>query len=256
MLMVADLDSSLQGLTILQQEAATGKSLNQPSDNPSGTAEVLTLNAQLGRFQQYSSNISDGQSWLNTTDSTLGSVVTALDKVQTDVLSGANSSAQDPTSDQALSQEVLSIKQEILGLAGTTYNNRPIFSGTYGTPPYPLASAGASLAAPGTPSVATTITAGTNDTLTYNLGGPAASLTVPPGTYTPAQLATAVQTASGGNLSATLSRGRRDGAHRDLAKCRLGPPGNGWGRRFCARLFDHPNLQGQRCRGGSSELFL
>jgi flagellar hook-associated protein 3 FlgL len=36
-----------------------------------------------------------------------------------------------------LSQEVLSIKQQILGLASSTYNDRPIFSGTYGVPPYP-----------------------------------------------------------------------------------------------------------------------
>jgi len=206
-LMVSNLESSLQNLTVLQEEASTGKSLNQPSDNPSGTAEVLTLNAQLGRFQQYSSNISDGQSWLNTADSALGSVVTALNRVQTDVLTGANATAQDPTSDQALSQDVLSMKQEILSLAATTYNNRPVFSGTYGTSAYPLASAGASLTAANNPAASTTITAGANDTLTYNLGGTAESLTIAAGTYTPAQLAAAVQTAAGGNLSAVLGPG-------------------------------------------------
>jgi flagellar hook-associated protein 3 FlgL len=140
-LMVADLQSGLSQLTQLQEEAATGKAINQPSDNPAGTSEVLSLNAQLGRFQQYSSNISDGQSWLNTADTTLGSVVKALDQVQTDVLSGANGSAQSAGGNQALSQEVLSIKQQILSLASSTYNNRPIFSGTYGVSPYPQGSA-------------------------------------------------------------------------------------------------------------------
>jgi flagellar hook-associated protein 3 FlgL len=135
--MVGDLESSLGNLTQLQQEAATGKSLNQPSDNPAGTSEVLALNAQIGRFQQYAANITDGQSWLGTADTSLGSVVKALNQVQTDVLSGANSSAQTSAGDQALSQEVLSLKQEILGLAGTTYNRRQIFSGTYGASPYP-----------------------------------------------------------------------------------------------------------------------
>ncbi|MGC8625974.1 MAG: flagellar hook-associated protein FlgL [Acidimicrobiales bacterium] len=144
MLMVADLESSLSNLTELQQEAASGKSLNQPSDNPVGTAEVLSLNAQIGRFQQYSANISDGQSWLNTADSTLGSVIKALDQVQTDVLSGANASSQDSTSLQALSQQVLATKQQVIGLANTTYNNRYIFSGTYGISPYPQATAGVS----------------------------------------------------------------------------------------------------------------
>lgn len=137
MLMVADLQTSLGNLTALQQQAATGKSINQPSDNPSGTSEVLALNAQLGRFQQYSSNISDGQAWLNTADSALGSVVKGLQQVQTDVLSGANASAQDSTGGQALSQEVQAIKAQLLGLSGTTYNNRAVFSGTYGTDPFP-----------------------------------------------------------------------------------------------------------------------
>ncbi|MGH9104409.1 MAG: hypothetical protein ACRDZX_00960 [Acidimicrobiales bacterium] len=137
LLMVADLQTSLANLTQLQQEAATGKSLNQPSDNPSGTSEVLNFNVQAGRFQQYASNITDGQSWLNTADSALGSVVKTLDQVQTDVLSGANASASDATANQALAQDVLAAKADILGVTGTSYNNRPIFSGTYGTAPYP-----------------------------------------------------------------------------------------------------------------------
>lgn len=141
LLMVADLQTSLQGLTQLQQEAATGKAINQPSDDPSGTSQVLSLNTQLGRFQQYSSNISDGQSWLNTADSAIGSVVKALNQVQTDVLQGANGAASSAAANQALSQQVLAIKQQIMGAAGTTYNGRPIFSGTYGTAPFPQGSA-------------------------------------------------------------------------------------------------------------------
>lgn len=141
LLMVNDLGSSLTNLTNLQQEAATGLSINEPSDNPAGTSEVLALNAQLGRFQQYTSNISDGTGWLDTASTTLGSVVKALDQVQTDVLSGANASASDGDSDQALASDVLSIKQQLLGYAGTTYNNQPIFSGSYGTNPYPQGSA-------------------------------------------------------------------------------------------------------------------
>jgi flagellin-like hook-associated protein FlgL len=55
----------------------------------------------------------------------------------THVLPGANASASDASDREALSSDVFSIKQEILGYAGTTYNNKPVFSGTYGTSPYP-----------------------------------------------------------------------------------------------------------------------
>lgn len=141
MRMVTDLESDLTNLTNLQEQAASGKAINQPSDNPTGTSEVLSMNAQIGRFQQYSTNAGDGLSWLGTASSALNSVTEALNQVQTDVLSGANASASDLADDQALSENVLSIKQEILGLANTTYNDRPVFSGTYGTSPYPQGSA-------------------------------------------------------------------------------------------------------------------
>ena len=53
----------------------------------------------------------------------------------------------------------------------------------------------------------TTITAGSNDAMTYSVDGVTKTLTLPPGTYTPAQLALAVQAASGGNLDATIDGG-------------------------------------------------
>ena len=51
-----------------------------------------------------------------------------------------------------------------------------------------------------------TITTGTNDTITYYLNGSAtaSSLTIPGGTYTPQQLATAIANASGGSLQAEI----------------------------------------------------
>jgi len=135
--MVNDLQVNLTNLVNLQEQAASGKSLVQPSDNPVGTSEVLSLNTQIGLFQQYSTNAQDGLSWLGTATSALGSVTDALNQVQSDVLSGANASANDAASNGALSADVQAIKQEILGYAATTYNNRSVFSGTYGTTPYP-----------------------------------------------------------------------------------------------------------------------
>jgi flagellar hook-associated protein 3 FlgL len=135
--MVGDLQLDLTNLTNLQEQAASGLSLTQPSDNPTGTSQVLTFNSQIGRFQQYASNAGDGLSWLGTATTALGSVSSALNQVQTDVLSGANASASDTTSRAALASDVTQIKQELLGLAGTSYNNRPVFSGTLGTAPYP-----------------------------------------------------------------------------------------------------------------------
>jgi hypothetical protein len=95
MLMVSDMESDLSGLTLLQEQAASGKALNQPSDNPTGTSEVLSMNSQIGRYQQYATNAGDGLSRLQTASGALNSVTEALNQVQTEVLSGANASASD-----------------------------------------------------------------------------------------------------------------------------------------------------------------
>ncbi|HUC13799.1 MAG TPA: hypothetical protein VMS00_05040 [Acidimicrobiales bacterium] len=128
------------GITLLKEQAASGKAFNHPSDNPTGTSEVLSMNAQIGRFQQYATNAGDGLSRLQTASGALNSVTEALRQVQTDVLSGANAAASDASDRHALSADVLSIKQTILGYAGTIHNKKPVFSGTYGTTPYPQGS--------------------------------------------------------------------------------------------------------------------
>lgn len=67
------------------------------------------------------------------------------------------------------------------------------------------ASSGASLTGTSAPSSSTTISSA-NDTLTYSIDGATPkTITVPAGTYTVAQLATAVSGASGGDLSATVN---------------------------------------------------
>ena len=54
------------------------------------------------------------------------------------------------------------------------------------------------------PATSTIITS-SNDILNYTLGSSSETLTIPAGSYSPAALATAVQAASGGNLTATIN---------------------------------------------------
>jgi flagellar hook-associated protein 2 len=67
------------------------------------------------------------------------------------------------------------------------------------------ASAGAAVTSTGAPATSTTITSGTNDSLTYDLDGQSGSLTIAAGSYNVTQLAAAVQTASNGALTASVN---------------------------------------------------
>ncbi len=140
--LVNQLDGAMNQLQQTEIQTATGKAINQPSDNPAGTATALTLNSQIGRYTQYAANATDGQSWLSATDSTLSDVSTALQQVQTSLETGANTSAQDSTTLAGLAADVTTIKQGLLTSANSSYAGSPLFSGTWGTQAYANAATG------------------------------------------------------------------------------------------------------------------
>ena len=123
------LQSSLSTLSTLQSQASTGKKLTKPSDSPVDIGQSLHLRASLNRNTQLAANISDAEGWLGTTDSTLGSVVTQLQQVHTLVLQAVNGS-NDQNAKDALANQIDQIRQQLIGLANTQYNNRLLFGGT------------------------------------------------------------------------------------------------------------------------------
>ena len=125
-------DQALQAS--LQEQLATGLSINAPSDNPAGAAQVLRLGAGIARAAQYQANAGDGAAWLSTGTSTLNSVASALQSVQqaVETVSGVALTGN-PAALQSIAGQVSSAAAQILQLANTTYNGQPIFAGTGNT---------------------------------------------------------------------------------------------------------------------------
>ena len=118
-------------------ELATGSSINKPSDNPEGAAQLIKisdLSSQLDSFQRSVSAIS-GQ--FSTADSTLSSVVTVLQRAITLGTEGANGTLSD-TDRQAITVELQGIQSQLLSLANTSYQGQYIFSGTSTSQPFVL----------------------------------------------------------------------------------------------------------------------
>jgi flagellar hook-associated protein 3 FlgL len=124
-----DLAQTFSKLTDLQDEAASLKKLRKPSDSPSDTVSAMQLNSSINRNTQYSTNLNDATAWLGAADSTLQSITTQLQRVNTLLVQAANGSA-DSTSQNAIASEIDSIRQGLIGLANTQQGNRPLFGGT------------------------------------------------------------------------------------------------------------------------------
>jgi len=118
------------------QQLASGRRVNAPSDDPAAEATMIGLQAQAMDNDQFTRNISGVQQQLNTADSTLNSVVTALTRASTLGVQGANGtmSAADRA---AIANDVQGIKDQVLSLANTSFHGNYLFSGTVANkPPY------------------------------------------------------------------------------------------------------------------------
>lgn len=126
---LAGLQAGLGRLSQIQEQLSTGRIINRPSDDPSGTTSAMRLRTSLAQQRQYSRNADDGQGWLNQTDGTLASVGDQVRRAHDLALQGANSGAVGGQARIALATEVDQIREGLLATANTTYLGRPIFGG-------------------------------------------------------------------------------------------------------------------------------
>ena len=116
-------------LATLEQEASTGLSILQPSDNPAGEMEVLAGQAQSNQLDTYQQNISDAQAMLNSSVSTLTQVSNLLTQAKDLGLQGSNS-GNTSSAYQAMASQVNSILNEVVQLANTQQNGQYLYGGT------------------------------------------------------------------------------------------------------------------------------
>jgi flagellar hook-associated protein 3 FlgL len=120
------------------EELATGRSVNMPSDNPSAAAADVQNQALQGQNDQYLQNTTNLEGTLQTADSALSSVVTALNQAISLGVQGGNGGVS-PAQQQAIAQQVQSIQSQVVQLANASYQGSYIFGGTTTqTPPFAL----------------------------------------------------------------------------------------------------------------------
>jgi len=129
---VATMQQQTQKLLQTQQQLSTGMRILTPADDPVAAAQALQLTQAQAINTQYATNMGTAGDSLALEDTTLGSITSLLQNVQTIAVS-----AGDPTlsaGDRAtLANEVLGNYQNLLGLANTTDGSgQYLFSGYRG----------------------------------------------------------------------------------------------------------------------------
>ncbi len=134
---VRDLQNDLSAVTDTMRRASSGRSINEPSDNPYGTSLALQLSGELDGLGQYQSNVSDGTSWLNASGAALSSVNDIIQRAR-ELVVGAGNDAGGQAGRAAAASEIDQLVDSLKQEANTQYAGRYVFSGTAtDTEPYP-----------------------------------------------------------------------------------------------------------------------
>lgn len=119
-------------------QLSTGKSIRRPSDDPVGASMALQLRTQISKNDQYFRNMEDGLGWLSTTETSMNTGNSALQRARELAIQGANDTYG--AKERAYQRnEVRGVLEEIVSLANTNFKGEYIFSGTQTqVPPYSM----------------------------------------------------------------------------------------------------------------------
>ena len=127
--MIAAIKQSESSLQTALQQVSTGKRVNMPSDDPAAAAAMVQNTIDSANIDQYTQNISNTLSQVQTADSALSTVVSQLTKaisLGTEAANGTNNN----TNLQSIAVQVQGILDTVVSQANISYQGTYLFSGT------------------------------------------------------------------------------------------------------------------------------
>jgi flagellar hook-associated protein 3 FlgL len=130
-LMSSSLDQYQTQLSQMEQTLSSGNNINQPSDNPTGVANLINVNASLSAYNQYQSNITAGQTVASLANVSMTQAVNIVQQISSVLIQAGNPGVTKENA-QGLASQIKGLEQSLLGVANTTYLGQAIFAGTAG----------------------------------------------------------------------------------------------------------------------------
>jgi len=124
---IRNLNSSRERMTDLQEQLATGKRINRPSDDPVSMSKAAKLRTILESNYQFQENIQDAKTQLTVQEQALNEVHDTLLEIKEIAIEGASDSI---TVRESLADQVEQILDSLVEVANTRYNGKYIFGGT------------------------------------------------------------------------------------------------------------------------------
>lgn len=112
----------------------SGSVISRPSDDPVVAVKGMSYRVELDKNEQYTRNIREAHTWLDSTDEALDQVGSALKRVKELIVQAANDT--NTTEDrQKINAEIKQIQEQLRDVANTKVGDNYIFSGTHTSQP-------------------------------------------------------------------------------------------------------------------------
>ncbi|UZP68782.1 flagellar hook-associated protein FlgL [Desulfovibrio mangrovi] len=123
------MNNSLSEIIRLNEQNASQKTINRPSDDPGGMSRSLDLKTYLTRLDQYDENMNTALGWLQLADDELNQasdVLTRLEELAEQAATGTLTDSQR----SMIAEEARELMGQMLAIANTEYAGDSIFAGS------------------------------------------------------------------------------------------------------------------------------
>lgn len=137
-----DVQSGLSRYAQLQQEVATGRRINRPSDDPAAALRILPLRRDLRDLSQLSDNVSLARETLNTGTASLEDASALMQRLR-ELTTQASNGTMSESDRQSIAAEVDQLLNQLVGIGNSRRGDRFLFGGTAnGDAPFQLVTDG------------------------------------------------------------------------------------------------------------------
>lgn len=134
--LMLNLNRNAQAMNNTQNQLATGRKLNKPSDDPVGITYSLRYRGELASNDQYTKNVDSALSWLDFNDTVLGQTGDVIQKLRELTVQAATGTNPQSALD-SINKEVGQLKEQLIDIANSKLNGKYIFNGeAYNRKPY------------------------------------------------------------------------------------------------------------------------
>lgn len=124
-----NLSKSYEKMGTYQDQLATGKKINRPSDDPVVAMKGMHYRTNLTEVEQYQRNISEAYQWMENSEAGIEQGTQVLQRVR-ELMVQASNGTNSPDDLKAIGSEIKQLKEDLVGSANTQVAGKFIFNGT------------------------------------------------------------------------------------------------------------------------------